>query len=176
MGPNLHIMLLLVSSAAAQPYVVSTLAGGSPPSSPVPANSVSLGIPSRVALDPAGNIYFGADSMILKLDKSGAITVIAGNTRPGCSGDGGPAVNAQMKSPQGVAFDSKGNLYFADRLCNVVRRIDASGNIKTVVGTGLMGVPGDGGAARSASLSAPMGITFDSADNLYIADSGNHEV
>jgi uncharacterized protein (TIGR03437 family) len=176
MRPNLQIILLLVSTAGAQPYVVSTLAGGSPPPVPGAASGFSLGIPGRVVVDPAGNLYFGADYMILKVDTKGVLTIVAGNARPGCGGDGGPAANAQIKSPQGIGFDSKGNLYFADSLCNSVRRVDTSGNIKTVAGSGLLGAPGDGGPALSAALNAPVGITLDGSDNLYIADSGDHEV
>ena len=176
MRPNLLIILLLVNMAGAQPYVVSTFAGGSPPPTPNAATTFSLGIPSRIALDPSGNFYFGADNMILKVDRSGSLTVVAGTARPGCTGDGGPAVNAQLKQPEGIGFDSHGNLYFADSLCNVVRRIDLTGNIRTFAGTGFAGVSGDGGPATSAGLNAPAGIALDAADNLYIADSGNHVI
>ncbi len=176
MRPNLLIILLLVNIAGAQPYVVSTFAGGSPPPTPNAATAFSLGIPARVALDPAGNFYFGADNMILKVDRNGSLTVVAGAARPGCAGDGGPAVNAQVKQPEGIAFDIHGNLYFADSLCNVIRRIDLTGNIKTFAGTGFAGVSGDGGPATSAGLNTPVGIAFDTADNLYIADSGNRLV
>src|SRR5690349_15535949 len=147
MRAKLAIILLLVSTAGAQPYVISTLAGGSPPATKSAATTVSVGIPARVAVDQAGNIYFGTDSLLLKVDRSGVLTVVAGTGRPGCTGDGGPAVNAQLKKPAGIAFDSRGNVYFSDSLCNVVRRIDPAGNIKTVAGTGFSGNSGDGGPA-----------------------------
>lgn len=176
MRPSLLIILPLVITAGAQPYVISTIAGGSPPPTPNAATAVSTGIPGRIAMDTAGNIYFGGGSMIFKLDPSGMLTVAAGTSRPGCTGDGGQAVSAQLKKAEGIAFDTRGNLYFADSLCNAVRRIDPAGNIKTVAGSGPAGASGDGGPATSARLSAPIGIAFDAAGNLYIADSGNHVV
>ena len=141
MRSNLLMMVLLVSTVAAQPYVVSTVAGGSPPVTPNIATAVSLGTPARIAMDPAGNIYFAADSMIFKVDRNGMLTVLAGTSRPGCAGDGGPALGAQVKKPEGIAFDARGNIYFADSLCNIVRRIDNTGNIQTVAGTGLERTP-----------------------------------
>jgi uncharacterized protein (TIGR03437 family) len=176
MRPNLLIILPLVITAGAQPYVVSTVAGGSLPATPNAATAVSLGTPARVALDPAGNIYFGSDNILFKVDRTGTLTVVAGTSRPGCTGDGGPALAAQVRRPAGIAFDSRGNLYFADTLCNVVRTIDPAGNIKTIAGSGPAGNSGDGGPAISARLNAPAGITFDAAGNLYIADPGNHLV
>lgn len=98
-------------------------------------------------------------------------------TTGGYSGDGGPAISAELSYPSGLAFDSAGNLYISDYRNNRVREVNAStGIITTIVGKGSGGYGGDGGLAPSAELDGPSGLAFDSADNLYIADSGNNRV
>ena len=82
-----------------------------------------------------------------------------------------------MANPTGIAVDSIGNLYFADSNHNAIREVNAStGVISTVAGNGTPGYSGDGGPASKALLSVPVGVTFDRAGDLYIADSGNSVV
>ena len=101
------------------------------------------------------------------------IDTIAG----GSVGDGSPAVAATVYQPSGVALDGDGNLYIADTDNNRLRRVDPSGTITTIAGTGERGYSGDGGPAVAAQLSLPSGkIAVDGAGNLYIADSFNHRV
>src|SRR5580693_1917975 len=118
------IALLLsagLGTAAAQQYTISTFAGGAPPGTPVAGTGTSFGAPRRVALDKAGNLYFSSLNSVFKVDTTGVATLMAGNSRPGYSGDGGPASAATLNGPQGVAVDAFGNLYIADSNNNVVR-------------------------------------------------------
>jgi streptogramin lyase len=114
----------------------------------------------------------------LKLDlKSGRIETVAGTGQAGYSGDGGPATKAQLNEPYEVRFDRAGNMYFVEMKNHLVRRVDArTGTISTVAGTGNPGFAGDGGPAEKAQFSAPHSIALDAADNLYIADIGNHRI
>src|SRR4030095_11788758 len=111
--------LLFSVAAAAQQYVISTFAGGLPPATPAPALSVSIPSPQGIAADAAGNAYFIGFGTVFKVDQKGILTRVAGNYRPGYSGDGGPATNAQLTKAwpfdsQALAVDGAGNLFIAD--------------------------------------------------------------
>src|ERR1019366_8217461 len=162
---------MLLSAAGAQPYLISTVAGGAPPQTPVPATNASIS-PSGVATDHSGNVYFSSRNAVFKLDPSHSLTRIAGTSRPGFSGDGGRAVDAQLNSPNGLAVDGSGNLYIADSGNGCVRRVSSDGLIATVAGVSTPSSdPGDGGPATQAALSQPFAVAFDAAGNLYIADT-----
>lgn len=107
---------------------------------------------------------------------TGDITTVAGTGDFGYGGDGGQATQALLDGPNGLDFDSQGNLYIAEFENHVIRRVDRSGVITTVAGTGSAGFSGDGGPATAAKLNGPARIAFDSGNNLYIADSNNHRV
>ena len=143
-----------------------------------PAVRAQLSHPFGLALDRNGNLYI-ADSYnnrIRRVDASGTITTIAGTGDRGFSGDGGPAVEAQLENPYGVAVDGAGNLYIADSENYRIRRVDASGIITTVAGTGSIGFSGDGGPAIRAQIAWPARVAVDGAGNLYIADFSNFRV
>jgi uncharacterized protein (TIGR03437 family) len=156
--------------------IISPFAGGAPPPTPNPATSVSLVSPSGVAIDSAGNVYLTSQNCIFKVDSKGTLTLIAGNAKPGYSGDGGPATAAQISGPQGLKVDASGNLYIADQGNHAIRKIGSNGVITTIAGIGQSGFSGDGGAATSAKLSAPSDVALDAAGNIYVADTGNSRV
>ena len=145
-----------------------------------PATAASLSGPLGVAVDSAGNLYIAdtGNNRVRKVS-GGTITTLAGNGTAGFSGDGGPAANASLSGPTGVALDSAGNLYIADTGNKRVRKV-SGGTISTVAGNGTAGFSGDGGPATSAMLagpgSAPQGVALDAAGNLYIADGANARV
>ena len=134
--------------------------------------------PRGIALDDVGNLYVvdTDNQRVLKVDTGGTITTVAGNGDAGFSGDGGPATSARLSRPTGVALDGAGNLYITDSANQRIRKVDTSGTITTVAGTGEVGFSGDGGPATSARLSGPRGIALDGAGNLYIADNANHRI
>ncbi len=143
-----------------------------------PATEARLNFPVDVTLDGAGNLFIAdlGNLRIRKVDSSGTITTVAGAGERGFGGDGGPAVQAQLASPYGVAVDSAGNLYIADSRNHRIRKVDSSGVISTIAGTGERGFGGDGGPATAARLDAPFDVTLDGAGNLYIADRSNHRI
>ena len=143
-----------------------------------PAVQARLSYPHDVAADRAGNVYIADEDnhRIRKVDTSGIITTAAGSERGGFGGDGGPAVQARLDAPYGVAVDGEGNLYIAEWGGDRIRKVDTSGIITTVAGTGEGGPSGDGGPATSARLFTPSGVAVDSAGNLYIADAGNNRI
>ncbi|MDE3167776.1 MAG: hypothetical protein KGN36_18390 [Acidobacteriota bacterium] len=168
--------LFLLANAAAQPYVISTYAGGAPPATPAAALSTAIGLPQSAVTDAAGNLYFSSsNSAVFRMDSSGLLTRVAGTGRMGYSGDGGPAINAQISAGVGLALDRSGNLYLADTANHRVREV-SGGIITTVAGTGAAGYSGDGGAATSAELSGPSSVAVDASGNLYIADAENSRI
>jgi sugar lactone lactonase YvrE len=143
-----------------------------------PAASAELSYLSGVAVDAPGNLFIAdtENQRIRKVGTNGIITTVAGNGRVGYSGDGGPATNAELSWPAGVAVDASGNVFFAEQDNNVIRKVETDGIITTVAGNGTPGYFGDGGAAANAELNYPTGVTVDVFGNLFIADSRNNVV
>jgi uncharacterized protein (TIGR03437 family) len=110
------------------------------------------------------------------ISPAGVVTTVAGNGNQGFSGDGGPALKAELSSPYGIAFDSLGNLYFADSGNNRIRVLMTNGTINTVAGNGKAGYSGDGILATTAELNRPFDVAFDPYGNLYIADTNNFRI
>lgn len=169
-------MVLPVSPAHAQaPPTISTVVGD------VTETSVQVTGNAGVATDAAGNLYFAerGENRVRKLDAAGVVTTVAGTGMAGYSGDGGLAIDAELRQPQGVAVDAAGNLYVADAFNHVVRRVAAStGIITTVAGhecdsltAGSGCLAGDGGPATIGSLILPNSVAVDGAGNIFISDS-----
>src|SRR5262249_39289669 len=147
------------------------------------AAGTSIGGATAVTTDSSGNTYFVSSNSVFRVDANGGLTRIAGNIKPGYSGDGGPAIDAQLSTdnlvngvlqpyePGGLAVDSKGNLYISDGGNARVRRISPDGVITTVAGNGTHGASGDGGPATAAEIMNPRGLAIDAAGNAYIADT-----
>jgi sugar lactone lactonase YvrE len=147
---------------------IQTLAG--------PGTTNTLLAPEALACDGAGNVYIAdrENGYVRKISSDGTESIVAGG---GASlADGAKATNAELSAPQGLAFDALGNLYISLGGQSLVRRIDAAGIITTVAGNGLPQYSGDGGAATSAAIDQPAGLTVDAIGNLYIADSFNNRI
>jgi uncharacterized protein (TIGR03437 family) len=151
--------------------LVDTIAGGKIRSG-VLANDLSLASVTGLAIDPSGNIVFAESNIIRRIRADGAVETIAGTGVTGFSGDGGPAINAQLQYASALHFDSAGSLYFADTSWRV-RRVDATGTITTVAGTGifysgsqLLGLDGPATAAQ-----IELGdLAVDGSGTLFLAD------
>ena len=151
------------------------------------STSATLGDVYGVAVDNAGNVYIADayNNAIRKVNTSGIISTIAGNGTVGFSGDGGPAINAQLSWPNYVITDNAGNVYIADYCNNRVRMVNPDGIITTIAGSGAVGtIPGeatgsysgDGAAATAATLNCPGGLAISNAGNIYISDVANSRV
>src|ERR1035441_2584732 len=141
-----------------------------------PATNAGLDQLMGVAADNAGNVYLVDGNRIRKVAADGTITTFAGSGAHGSSGDGGPARDAALYGPSGVAVDAAGNVYISDRGNKRVRQMTLDGTIRTVAGTGEEGFSGDGGSATNAALRQPLAVAVDRHGNLYISDGGNFRV
>ncbi len=177
---SLTLATLFASIMSAQ-TVINTIAGNGTSGftgDGGPALAAEMKQPNGVAVDSAGNIYIADtnNARIRMISPSGVITTVAGNGSPGFSGDGGPATAASLTDPVGIAVDSSGNLYIADSMGSVVRKV-SGGIINTIAGKyGLGQEYGDGGLATSALLYNPSGVAVDSSGNIYIADTTDNVI
>ena len=164
--------------AAGAAYTVSTVAGGSVAGDGGSALAAQISDAQGLALDRQGNVYI-ADAnnhRVRRVSAAGIIQTIAGTGFAGFSGDGGPAFQAQLSSPYGVAADAAGNVYIADLGNNRVRKILPDGTIHTIAGTGAAGSSGDGGPALAAQLNGPRNVAVDTLGDLYISEFYGHRV
>ena len=181
--PGVTLATAAAPPGQAQQYVISTYAGGGLPPSGIAAVNAPIAWATAVTADSAGNIYFVSSlNCVFKVDVQGILTRFAGTSKPGFSGDGGPAVDAQLFTtdvfteefqfgyPGGIAADGAGNVYISDAGNHRVRKVSTTGVITTVAGNGTPGNSGDGGLAAGAQLMYPAGLAIDAAGNLYIAD------
>lgn len=138
----------------------------------MPATDAQISRPVGIICDEAGNLYFcDVDNhRVRKIDTAGIITTVAGNGGTVYNGDHIPADTAVIYSPHWVAKDREGNLYVTDYDGHRIRKIDTSGIITTIAGTGVSGYTGDNGPAESALINTPYGIVIDDTGNIYFAD------
>ena len=139
-----------------------------------PALEAACQLPYACEFDPDGNmvVCMGRQHRIRRMDvRTGIITLVCGTGEPGYAGDGGPALDAVINQPYGLAVDGNGDIYFAQRFDPAVRKIDAqTGTVSTVAGTGEFGYSGDGGPGNEARLKEPNDLFLDGRGGLLIAD------
>lgn len=142
------------------------------------AREAGAGEPYGLTIGPDGSLYFCdiAFHVIRRVDHEGRISTVAGSGKKGYAGDGGSATQALLNEPYEIKFDADGSMYFVEMVNNLVRKVDKSGIISTVAGTGKSGFSGDGGSAREATFNKPHSITLDGKGSLFICDIGNHRV
>ncbi len=157
--------------------IVGTGTAGLGPDS-LPPTQTDLKSPQGICLGQSGNLYIvdTANHRVLLVPPEGVVSTAAGNGAAGSGGDGGPASLAQLNQPTACAVDTAGELYIADTYNHRIRKVDASGVIFTVAGTGIAGYEGDEGPAVSARLNTPRGVTVDDNGNIYISDTGNNAI
>ncbi len=171
--------------------IITTIAGTGQPGfdgDGDPALKAKLNIPISLDVDSKGNLYIADEQnhRIRRIGPNGIITTIAGSGPVGgdggFSGDGGPATQARLKWPGGMADDGEGGLFFSDRGNHRIRYVDRRGIITTIAGNGrgqiwrLFHGYGDKAPALQASLAHPRGLFLDRKGNLYIADGGNDRI
>jgi len=146
------------------------------------ATLASFYSPEGLSFDGAGNLYIADwyNNVVRMINTAGIINTVAGNGTASYNGDGGAATAAGLNRPSGITFDSESNMYIADEINNVIRRVNTAGIISTFVGNGYAAgttsgsYGGDGGQATAAGLYYPRGLAFDGIGNMYFADQGNN--
>ncbi|MBK8313867.1 MAG: hypothetical protein IPL01_07490 [Acidobacteria bacterium] len=141
--------------------------------------SIPLGPGSNIititATDDSGLVSRPA-LITVNASPAGVLTTVAGTGAQGFSGDNGPAPFGWLNRPARLAFDSSGNLFFADTTNHRIRRVNSQGVLSTIAGTGVQGFSGDNGPAISAQLNSPLGVAVDKDGNVYFSDSNNHRI
>jgi sugar lactone lactonase YvrE len=162
----------LITGLAAQ--TITTTAGGFVGDGGL-ATKAGLQEPYGVTQDKSGNTYVSdfSGNRVRKITPSGTISTFAGTGISGFSGDGGLASAATISYPNGLVVDSAGDIIIADGGNARIRKVDTSGIIMTIAGTGVFGDTGDGGLATLADIGQVFGMTLDKTGNLYFADVGN---
>ena len=169
--------VLLVTPTHAIRTVAGTGTPGASPDGTLPLVAQLRG-PRALCADRTGNLYIvdTSNHRVLRLPPGGSLQTAAGNGSKGGAGDDGAARFAQLNTPSACATDSAGNLFIADTANHAIRKVNPSGTISTVAGTGAAGATGDEGAATAARLDSPRGVVVDDAGDVYIADTGNHRI
>jgi sugar lactone lactonase YvrE len=175
----LLLLVLLMGATFLPAATISLFAGGGAKASG-PATECRLADPFATEFDRAGNAFLCemTNHRILKIDARGVLTTIAGTTKKGSDGDGGPATQAELNGPHHLVVDHDGDVYLADTWNCKIRRLDKkTGRITTFAGTGKKAFGGDGGPAELADFSGIYSLAFDVAhENLYLVDLENRRV
>ena len=161
--------------------VISRVAGTGTPGNTGddgPATEAQLHEPVGVAVTADGGFLItdALNNEVRKVSAAGVISRVAGTGTPGNTGDDGPATEAQLNRPFGVALTADGGFLIADTFNNEVRKVSAAGVISRVAGTGIVGNTGDDGPATDAQLNEPVGLAVTADGGFLIADAGNNEV
>ncbi len=174
------VALLLSTRSESSAQIITTIAGtgtGGFSGDGGQATAANIDGPTVIAFDTSGNLYFPdySNSRIRKINAAGIITTVVGTGSPGFSGDGGPATAARLAYASFVTFRN-GEMFIADYYNHRIRKVNTSGIISTIAGSGSGGFGGDGGPATSARLYYPTSIGFDRYNNMYIVDEANDRV
>ena len=147
------------------------------------ATGADLNYPNQIYVDGSGDIFIAdTDNFVIREVVSGNIQTVVGNNTLAYSGDGGSALNAELNYPGGVSLDASDDIFIADSISSVIRKVvAASGDIQTVAGNGTACNPstaacGDGGPAASAQLNNPYGVFLDATGNIFIADTQDFRI
>jgi uncharacterized protein (TIGR03437 family) len=142
------------------------------------AVQAGLNLPSALAYDSAGNLYIAdsGNNRIRKVTASGTITTFAGNGIANSLGDGGPATDASLNDPRGIAIDAEGDVYIGEFSGFRIRKVTLDGKISTFAGTGTSGNTGDGGPANRATVGSVVQMVCDAQGNLYFSQQGRPQV
>ena len=146
----------------------------------IPASSAQLNLPTGVAVDSSGNIFI-ADTLNQRIRRvdgvTNEITTVAGNGAFGFNGDNPSATLARLSFPLGVAVDAAGNVLVADSLSHRVRLVNMqSGEINTIIGTGIPIYNGDNQLATTAQINAPLGLTVNAIGEVFFTEAGGMRV
>jgi len=160
--------------------IITTIAGTGVPGfsgDGGPATAATINTPTGLCMDAAGNLYISDqfNHRIRRVDKSGIISTYAGNGVGAYSGEGVPAVTGGLVNPIRCAVDAAGNLYISDQNVHRVRKVDASGILTTVAGTGVQGFNGDG-PGTSLQLNNPTSVAVDALGNVFFSDQFNQRI
>jgi streptogramin lyase len=161
--------------------VISTIAGTGEPGysgDGGPATAAKLDAPRTIAVGPSGNLYIAEPNVhrIRKVDARGTVSTLAGTSKAGFGGDGGPAKEAQLDMPRGVGVDAADNVFIADSLNHRIRKVGGDGVITTIAGTGEKGFSGEGEPATQARFFTPRAVDVDRSGDLYVADTYNNRI
>ena len=130
------------------------------------------------AYDSKGNLFIAdfSNSRVRRIAADGIITTVAGDGVKATTGDGGPAVDAEVWEPEGLVIDGSDNIYISEFRGNRIRKFTDGGTISTIAGTGVYGDSGDGGLATAAEIGNPAGLGLDPAGNVYFAQTGDNVI
>jgi RHS repeat-associated protein len=166
--------------AIAPDGTIRTVAGGGAPADGrgdgMPATLARFREPHALAIGPDGTLYVAdaIDDRIRRIGTDGVITTFAGGGS--VLGDNGPATQALVDDPLGLALGPDGSLYVTEYDSHRLRKIDPSGTISTYAGTGRAGFAGDGGPAVEAQLRSPHTVDVSRDGTVYVTDEGNRRV
>ncbi len=168
-------IFLLVTFDYTKAQIINTIAGNGSASycgDGGAATNACIDSQWDIAVDKKGNVYIGDrwSNRIRKVDNLGNITTFAGTGTAGYNGDNIPATSAMLSYCPGVAVDNIGNVYIGDGQNHRVRKVDTSGIITTILGTGVSGYNGDNGQATAAQIDGVIAIAIDNSGNIYIND------
>jgi sugar lactone lactonase YvrE len=171
-----HHRVLLVRRDGTISTVAGTGVNEGPSDDGGSATDAVVDFPDGLAVGRDGSIYIAEGYFVRRVDSAGIITTIAGTDDSDSSDDGGPAVDAALGQPCGLALGRDGSLYIADPEDSRVRKVDPDGVITTIAGTGEMGLSGDGGPAVDAELACPKGVAVAPDGSVYVADTWNDRI